>query len=156
VDRLEALLNAGWRIPFTSKAVIDERRCLDIIDQMRVAIPEEIAQAKRVFQDRDRIIDQAKAEAERIVDQGREQANFIMQDRGLLKAAEEKSQAIIEEARVKARETQAGADDYALDKLLTMEGELHKIMAQVRHGIDVLSKDISTRSGPPETPPTPR
>jgi cell division septum initiation protein DivIVA len=156
VDRLEALLNAGWRIPFTSKAVIDERRCLDIIDQMRVAIPEEITQAKRVSQDRDRIIDQAKAEAERIVDQGREQANFIMQDRGLLKTAEEKSQAIVEEARVKARETQAGADDYALDTLTTLESELGKIMAQVQHGLDILSKGKGARSGPPETPPAPR
>ncbi len=149
-------MNTGWRIPFTSKAVIDERRCLDIIDQMRVAIPDEIAQAKRVFQDRDRIIDQAQAEAERIVDQGHEQANFIIQEKGLLKAVEEKSQAIMEEARARARETQAGADDYALDTLTTLEGELGKIMAQVRHGIDLLSKGKGARSGPAETPPAPR
>jgi len=149
-------LNAGWRIPFTSKAVIDERRCLDLIDQMRVAIPQEIAQAKRVLQDKEQILAQARLEAERIVDQGHEQANFIMQERELLKAAEDKSQAIIEEARAKARETQAGADEYALDTLTTLEGELGKIMAQVRHGIDLLSKDKSARSRPAETPLVPR
>jgi cell division septum initiation protein DivIVA len=149
-------LNAGWRIPFTRKAVIDERHCLDLIDQMRVAIPQEIAQAKRLMQDKEQILAQARLEAERIVDQGREQANFIMQDRGLLKAAEEKSQAIMEEARAKARETQAGADEYALDTLTTLEGELGKIMAQVQHGIDLLNKDKGARSRPPETPPAPR
>jgi len=149
-------LNAGWRIPFTRKTVIDERRCLDIIDQMRVAIPEEIAQAKRVAQDREQILAQARLEAERIVDQGHEQANFNIQEKGLLKAVEEKSQAIMEEARARARETQAGADDYALDALTTLEDELGKITAQVRHGIDLLSKDKGARSRPAETPPAPR
>jgi len=149
-------LNAGWRIPFTRKAVIDERHCLDLIDRMRIAIPQEIAQAKRVLQDREEILAQARLEAERIVDQGHEQANFIIQEKGLLKAVEEKSQAIMEEARARARETQAGADDYALDALTMLEGELDKIMAQVQHGIDLLSKDKGARSRPAETPPAPR
>ncbi|MBM3133845.1 MAG: ATPase [Chloroflexi bacterium] len=149
-------MNAGWRIPFTRKAVIDERHCLDLIDRMRIAIPQEIAQAKRVLQDREEILAQARLEAERIVDQGHEQANFIIQEKGLLKAVEEKSQAIMEEARARARETQAGADDYALDALTMLEGELDKIMAQVQHGIDLLSKDKGARSRPAETPPAPR
>jgi vacuolar-type H+-ATPase subunit H len=156
VDRLEALLNAGWRIPFTSKTVIDERRCLDLIDQMRVAIPEEITQAKRVVQDQERIIAQAKVDAERIVDQAREQADFILQDKGLLKTATEKSQAIIEEARVKAREIQAGADAYAVQVLTTLADELNKNMTQVKRGIDVLNKTPSAKPSPTETPPTPR
>jgi len=156
VDRLEALLNAGWRIPFTSKAVIDERQCLDLIDQMRIATPQEIAQAKRVLQDREQILAQARLEAERIVDQGHEQVNFLLQTKELLKAAEQKSQAIVEEARAQARETQAGADAYALDTLTTLQGELGKIVAQVQHGIDLLSKDKGARSRPPETPPAPR
>ena len=52
VDRLEALLSKGWRVPLTSKTMIDEDEFLDIVDQMRIAIPEEIKLAKKMQQDR--------------------------------------------------------------------------------------------------------
>ena len=59
VDRLEALLNKGWRVPMSAKTMIDEDEFLDIVDQMRIAFPEEIKQAKKIVQDRDHIIAQA-------------------------------------------------------------------------------------------------
>ena len=48
VDRLEALLSKGWRVPMSSKTMIDEDEFLDIVDQMRIAIPEEIRQSKKI------------------------------------------------------------------------------------------------------------
>jgi len=52
VDRLEMLVNKGWRLPFTSNVVIQEDAFLDVIDQMRISIPEEVKHAKRVSADR--------------------------------------------------------------------------------------------------------
>ena len=42
VDRLEELFNDSRSVPFTHSVMVDEERILDIIDQMRVSIPEEI------------------------------------------------------------------------------------------------------------------
>jgi hypothetical protein len=47
IDRLEELLNQSRPFPFTHNVMIDEDRMLDIIDQMRVAIPEEIKKAQQ-------------------------------------------------------------------------------------------------------------
>ncbi|MER3484708.1 MAG: hypothetical protein C4345_00740 [Chloroflexota bacterium] len=80
VDRLESLINAGQRVPFTNKIMIDEKECLDIIDQMRIVVPEEIKQARRVSQDRDRITAQAQAEAERIIKQAQAAAEAVKLD----------------------------------------------------------------------------
>ncbi len=40
IDRLEELFNESKAIPLTRNVMVDEDRMLDIIDQMRIAIPE--------------------------------------------------------------------------------------------------------------------
>ena len=40
VDRLEELFNESRSVPFTHSVFVDEDRMLDIIDQMRVSIPD--------------------------------------------------------------------------------------------------------------------
>ncbi len=47
---------------------------LDLIDQMRVAIPEEIKKAQQIITQRDRIMAQAKEEANRTLALAREKA----------------------------------------------------------------------------------
>jgi hypothetical protein len=63
VDRLEELVNEGRRLPLSSKVMMDEQKIWDLIDQMRISVPEEVKKAKRTNQERDRIIAQAHEEA---------------------------------------------------------------------------------------------
>jgi len=109
---------------------------------MRVAIPEEIKQARRVNQERDRIVAQAQAEAERIVSMAQQQASFLMQDHEIIRQAEEKAQRIINEASLKAQEMQEEADAYALTILSGLEEELDRLLGQTRNGIRKLKKDV--------------
>ena len=64
IDRLEELFNESRAIPFTHNVVVDEEKMLDLIDQMRVAIPEEMKKAQQVLTQRDRILAQAQEERE--------------------------------------------------------------------------------------------
>ena len=49
IDRLEELFNESKNIPLTRNVMVDEDRMLDIIDQMRIAIPEEVKKAVTRF-----------------------------------------------------------------------------------------------------------
>ena len=62
VDRLEELFNESRAIPLTHQVVVDEDRMLDIIDQMRVSIPDEVKKAQQLLSQRDRILAQAQEE----------------------------------------------------------------------------------------------
>ena len=64
IDRLEELFNDGKPIPFTHNVAVDEDRMLDIIDQMRIAIPDEVKKAQQLLSQRDRVMAQARDEAE--------------------------------------------------------------------------------------------
>ena len=60
VDRLEELLNQSRPLWFTHNVIVDEDRMLDLIDQMRVAIPEEVKKAQQLTAQRDRLLAQAQ------------------------------------------------------------------------------------------------
>src|SRR5205814_8364858 len=66
LDQLEEVLGAGSRLPLTSRTLVDEPEILDILDQIRVSIPEEVKAGRRLTQERDQVISDARAEAERI------------------------------------------------------------------------------------------
>jgi vacuolar-type H+-ATPase subunit H len=138
VERLEGLIGSGKKLPLTNNVVVDQEAALGLIDQLRATVPEEVRQAKRINQDREHILEQAGAEAERIVANAQEQAAFLIDDRGLTLAAQEESQRIIAEAEVQADEIRRGADDYAVSVLADLEQDLIRTLQSVRKGIDVL------------------
>src|SRR5947209_16450970 len=98
VDRIEAILHAGQKLPFSSKVVVDEHEAMDVLDQMRVVIPEEIKTARRLNQDRERITQQAEAEAARIVKQAEDQAAGMVEEHGVLQEAQRQAEQILAKA----------------------------------------------------------
>src|SRR5687768_798095 len=78
VDRLEDLIDEGRHMPFSKFTMVDEERALELIDQMRISIPEEIEKAARVLAQRDRVLAQANEEAARIVQQARERGDQMI------------------------------------------------------------------------------
>ena len=78
-------------MPLTNNVIIDQARALDLIDQLRVAVPEEVRQAKRINEESDRIAQRAHEEAERILARAQEQAAFLIEERELTRAAQIRS-----------------------------------------------------------------
>ena len=145
VDRLESLLNESWLIPLTSNRIINEEEYLDIIDQMRITIPAGIKQAKRIQQERERIIAQAQEEAERIVTLAREQAANLTNEHEVLKTAETKAEALLKQAQQQAEDTKAGADDYVIEVLSELEEQLMVFLTTVRNGLKAVQRERGRR-----------
>ena len=87
LDRLETLLSDSRRIG--GKLIVDAQRSWDLIDQMRISIPEEVKQAQRVNQERDRVIAQAKEEAGRIIELARQEAFKLTEEHSIALQAED-------------------------------------------------------------------
>lgn len=118
--------------------MVDRDAVLDLVDQLRVAIPEEVRAAKRINAEGERIIEQANEEAARIVSRSQEQAAFLIGERGLLDLAEAEGRRIITESQATADGIRAGADDYAVAILDTLEAEVSRALAGIQKGIAVL------------------
>lgn len=150
VDRLEDLIDEGRHVPFSKMTLIDEERALEIIDQMRISIPEEIEKAARVLAQRDRILAQANEEAARLVQLSRERSEQMIDREALVQAAQNRAANIIEAARQEAESITGDADGYVLDTLSSLEQQLSKILTVVRNGINQVNE--RPEPGAPEAP----
>lgn len=143
IDRLEQLVSAGTRLPLSSRTMIDEQGFLDIIDQLRVSVPEEMKQARRFSQERERVMQQAEAEAEKIISAAQERATLMLQDNDVVRRADEEARRLLTEADREVEEIRRGADQYALEVLTGLDQELTRLLATTRKGRATL--DRSTR-----------
>ena len=140
IEQLERLISSGRNMPLTSNVIIDQARALDLLDQLRVAVPEEVRQAKRINEETERIVERAQEEAERILARAQEQAAFLIEERELTRAAEIKSKEIIADGQREADEIRRGADEYAASVLVKLEGELIKELQSIKHGLAMLDE----------------
>jgi vacuolar-type H+-ATPase subunit E/Vma4 len=140
VERLESIIANGKRLPLTNNVVVDQVAALDLIDQLRVAVPEEVHAAKRINSQGERIIENAQQEAERIVARAQEQAAFLIDERGLTQAAEEESRRIIAEAEGDGEEIRRGADEYAAAVLIGLEGDVVRTLQSIKKGVALLDE----------------
>ena len=147
VERLETLLANAKKLPLSSNVVVDQATALDLIDQLRVAVPEEIRAARRISTEGERIIDRAREEGDEVVSRAREDAADLLSEQGLTRLAEDESRRIIAEAQAEADEIRRGADDYAASVLESLDHDLSKTIQTVRRGLDTLD---ARRSGRPE------
>ena len=147
VDRLEELFNESRPIPLTNNVVVDEDSMLDIIDQLRVSVPEEVKRAQKLLAERDRTLAQAQEEAKRTVQLARDKSEGMLDRDSIVEAAESRSDQIQDQAQLDAQATRKEADDYVLETLTNLEMELERYLNQVRNGIRSLMAQSEPESG---------
>ncbi|HWQ03937.1 MAG TPA: hypothetical protein VN452_01130 [Longilinea sp.] len=150
VDRLEELFNESRPIWFTHSVIVDEDRMLDLIDQMRVSIPEEIKKSQQLLANRDRVLAQAQEEASRTVQLARDKADHVVDRDPIVQAAQVRADQIIAQARAEADLTRREADDYVQGALTNLQLELERLMNQVQNGIKTLQAENLQSQQPKE------
>jgi len=141
IDRLEELFNESKAIPLTHNVLVDEDRMLELIDQMRIAIPEEVKKAQQVVAQRDRVMAQAQEEANRTLLLSRDKAEQFIQKDMIVQEAQRRAEQIINQARAEAEATRADADNYVIETLMQLQDQIAKLSNQVSNGIRMVQED---------------
>jgi hypothetical protein len=146
IDRLEELFNESKTIPLTRNVMVDEDRMLDIIDQMRIAIPEEVKKAQQLLGQRDRVLAQAQEEANRTLEIARQKADQLVAKDMVVVEAQRRAEQIVAQARSDAEGIRGDADDYVINSLRQLEAELDRNLNQVRNGIRTVEEEQERRA----------
>ena len=120
--------------------MLDQATVLELIDQLRVSVPDEVRQARRITEEAGRITERAREEGDSIVARAQEQAAQMLEERELVRAAEQRAAEILDQAKDEAREVRRGADEYAAGVLIRLEGECIKALTSIKRGIDMLDE----------------
>ena len=146
IDRLEELFNESKNIPLTRNVMVDEDRMLDIIDQMRIAIPEEVKKAQQLLGQRDRVLAQAQEEANRTLEIARQKADQLVAKDMIMQEASRRADQVLAQARAEADNMRGDADDYVINSLRQLQTELERITNQVNNGIRTVEEEQARRA----------
>ncbi len=141
VDRLEELFNESRLIPLTHNVIVDEDRMLEIIDQMRISIPEEVKKAQQILAQRDRVLAQSQEEANRTISLAKKKGEEFVSRDAIVEAAQSRAEQIIDQARADTEAVRRDADDYIIETLGSLEAELTRLIGQARNGIARLTAE---------------
>ncbi|MBX6342209.1 MAG: ATPase [Thermomicrobiaceae bacterium] len=140
IDRLEELVASGMRVPLSSRVMVEEEEILALIDQLRLAVPNEIKLARKVVQERHRVITEAQAEADKILAVAKERAEYLMNDQGLVNEAKARSEEILRQAKENAKRSMGELDNYALQMLTQLEHLLQQQLEQIQQAKQVVNR----------------
>ena len=150
VDRLENLIASSRRMPLVNSIIVKESDILNIIDQLRTTIPDEIKQARRVIQEKERILAQAQADANALLARARDESEQAVNREGLLKAAEARSQELMQRAEEEAEQLKNEADGYVVETLRALRDHLGSIETDIGRSILSVEKGLASLEGEAE------
>ncbi len=153
IDRLDALVNTSRKMPATRSRLVDAEKVMELVEQLRLAIPQDIRSAHEVIEKKDNIINQAHIDARRTRGEAEEEFRLRVDQSDILSAArrnaeelmadaERKATRSVEQAEVESSKSRAEADAYIVQALRNLERELTTVLTTVRKGLDNLGAKV--------------
>ncbi|KLU41035.1 MAG: hypothetical protein AA931_03530 [Peptococcaceae bacterium 1109] len=139
LEQLEELVEKAPEIPLTGRVLLDADELLELIDQIRSSVPEEVRRAEAVSVEKDRVIAEGQQKAERIIAQAEEYAARLIRESEIHRQAEQEARRILDEASQRAQEITRGAEDYADQILSNLQSALEKTISVVSKGREELA-----------------
>ena len=124
---------------------VDIQAAFEIMDEIRDTFPSEFAQARQIVRERQGLLDDADAGANRMVEDARSQAMTIASEQEIVRISQQQADQILADARELERQTRAGAEDYADEVFNHVEQSLDTLLSNVRRCRDRLNATTQSR-----------
>lgn len=122
LDEMDELLDKASSVPFAGhKSIVDGDRLRELINDVRLNVPQEIKHAKMVEFDKERIIKEAQARAEYIVRDAEERAKLITSEQAIIQAAKQAAIETATKARSECDAMRAATDAYIMKRFQEAE-----------------------------------
>ncbi|GAB2759798.1 ATP synthase F0 subunit B [Streptomyces bullii] len=164
LDEIVTMVSGARSMPMSASCVVNRAELLSMLEELRGALPDSLAQAQELIGDREQLVEQARQEAQRIIESAHAERGSLISDTEIARRSQAEADRILAEARKEAEEIRAEADDYVDSKLANFEVVLTKTLGSVGRGREKLlgtgpgtdengyeDEDAPERSHDPET-----
>jgi len=103
-----------------------------ILEDIRLALPQEIVQAQKIINERNRIIEGAKTEAETMIKLSEEKIKLMVSQSEIVKAAQASADSIVNDAKSKAQEIKKSSSEYAVDMMKRLDESVTQSLVEIR------------------------
>jgi cell division septum initiation protein DivIVA len=140
LDRLEGIIEDSKKMPLTNKVLVDAYDVLELLDKIRISLPDEVKKAEELLKERDRIIAEATREAENLRGSASEYLKSMVSEEEIVKCAEIEAKRILDQAERDGEDIRNGASQYAAEVLLKLDDNLDRALQVIRRGVEELEK----------------
>ncbi|MFJ2174795.1 ATP synthase F0 subunit B [Streptomyces sp. NPDC087851] len=138
LDEIVDTVGNARSMPMSASCVVNRAELLALLEEVREALPDSLAQARELIGGQEQLAEQARQEAERIIEGAHAQRSTLISDTAVARRSQEEADRILSEARREAEEIRAEADDYVDSKLANFEVVLTKTIGSVDRGREKL------------------
>jgi vacuolar-type H+-ATPase subunit H len=131
IQQLEEMVVEAKSMPLSTSVLVNREEALELIQEMRAALPEEIKQARWVVKDREQLLTKARKDSEGIIQQALEEQHRLASQEEVVRAATREAERILDEARSEANQIRHEAEDYMDQRLAAFEATLGKTLEQI-------------------------
>ncbi len=147
LQQLEDMIREAKSMPLSSSALLNRDEMLELVSEMKEAVPEEIKQARWVVKDREELLTKARRESERIVEEARAEQLRMASREEVVKRADEEAARILGEAREDGRRIRLEAEDYVDAKLAQFEIALERSAEELAATKQALGRTLEQVQG---------
>ncbi len=132
IDELEDIIDKGVSVPFTGRCLLDKEELMELVQDIKLKLPDDLNQAKWIKNERQNIINDANAEAEKIIKEANDKLIAMIDENKITAAAREQAMQIIEKAKNDAKATKSASYKYTDNMLENVE----KVVGNTIHELE--------------------
>ncbi len=137
IDEIIALTENARSVPMSrNNCMLDRGELIGLLDQLRQELPAELRRAAALLEERDKILDAGRQEAERIIREAEAEHTRLVSINEITVSAEHEGSRAIAEAREEAQRLREEVDDYVDTALANFEQFLTRSLASIERGRD--------------------
>lgn len=143
LDEMDELLDKSTTVPFVShKKIMDGERMRELINDVRLNMPHELKEAKKIEFDCQRILNEAKLNAEAIIRKAEERAAQIVSKEAIVTEAKKKAMDILTKAQTAARNLQQQAAMSVAKMLNDTETQYNRNLLDIKRTKEKLQNSL--------------
>ncbi len=150
LDELTVLVEDAKSMPLSASCIVNRTQVLDLIDEIRQLLPESVHRADELLADREAVVQDGRREADRILERARAEADRMVSEHEVYLAAVAEADALRQETLEDTARMRRETDDYIDGKLATFEITLHKTLQAVDRGRERLRSQMYQELAPEE------
>jgi len=150
IERLGDLVREARSMPLSSSALVNRSELLEIIEQLRAALPSEITRARSILRDGQDVLERAGEEAQRVLERARQERERLLSKTEIVQAAAREADRLVAEAQSTAKQIRSEAEVYVESKLANFEVVLTKTLQAVERGRQRLAGRLEADELAPE------
>jgi cell division septum initiation protein DivIVA len=134
LDALTSMVEEARSMPMSASCIVNRAEVLELLDEVRAALPDSLAEAERVLLNRRGVVDEGKAEAKDIIDAAYAEQARLVSESEVLRQADIEAERIVHEAQAEGERMRQEVDDYVDARLAHFEVLLEKTLGTVHRG----------------------